>query len=206
MTHICRTSYVGYVGQLKRIRLLPWTMHSSAAQDQRVVRESRLPSCVSWFCIFMNIYQNVEMGDQQGQRDWAVVQAEEGGAIINSYFPCMHNTSFLSWSTLLNYLFCKVQNLEQFPVIKFWLWPQLRFSSLMAQSWIWSMTEAGQRQHHVANKDNTWQKKHYMRNKTQNSNSFAGYFEATTWIELTAMISSLKEHCKPDLRLCELIS
>ena len=49
----------------------------------------------------------------------------------------------------------------------------------------------------------TRDKKHYMRNKTQNSNSFAGYFEATTWIELTAMISSLKEHCKPDLRLCE---
>ena len=42
-----------------------------------------------------------------------------------------------------------------------------------------------------------------MRNKTQNSNSFAGYFEATIWIELTAMISSLKEHCKPDLRLCD---
>ena len=144
------------------------------------------------------------MGDQLGQSDWAVVRAEEGGAIINSYFPCMHNASFLSGSTLLNYFFCKVQNLEQFPVIKFWLWPQLQFSSLMAQSWIWSVTEAEATLR--SRQKTTRDKKHYMGNKTRNSNSFAGYFEATILIELTAMISSLNEHCKPDLRLCELIS
>ena len=33
------------------------------------------------------------MGDQLSQSDWAVVRAEEGGAIINSYFPCLHNAS-----------------------------------------------------------------------------------------------------------------
>ena len=76
----------------------------------------------------------------------------------------------------------------------------------MAQSWIWSVTEAEAEATPRSKQKITRDKKHYMGNKTRNSNSFAGYFKANIWIELTAMISSLNDPCKPDLRLCELIS
>ena len=76
----------------------------------------------------------------------------------------------------------------------------------MAQSWIWSVTEAEAEATTRSKQKTTRDKKHYMVNKTRNSNSFARYFEATIWIELTATISSLNDHCKPDLRLSELIS
>ena len=42
---------------------------------------------------YLSKCKTVEFGDQLGQSDWAVVRAEEGGAIINSYFPCLHNAS-----------------------------------------------------------------------------------------------------------------
>ena len=59
----------------------------------------------------------------------------------------------------------------------------------MAQSWIWSVTEAEAEATPRSKQKITRDKKHYLGNNTRNSISFAGYFEATIWIEMTSMIS-----------------